>query len=70
MSRREGGTRNLEAYQLYLRAESANFQNTRSSLDAAGEYLEQAIRLTLNMGWHGHSFPKFLPTKRTKASWA
>jgi TolB-like protein/Flp pilus assembly protein TadD len=50
LSSREGGTRNLEAYQLYLRAVSANFQNTRSSLNAAGEYLEQAIKLDPNYG--------------------
>ena len=50
LSSREGGTQNLEAYQLYLRAVSANFQNTRSSLDAAGEYLEQAIKLDPNYG--------------------
>ena len=50
LSRREGGTQNLEAYQLYLRAVSANFQNTRSSLDAAGEYLEQAIKLDPDYG--------------------
>ncbi len=45
LNRRKGGTQNLEAYQLYLRAVSANNQNTRSSLDDAGEYLEQAIKL-------------------------
>ena len=50
LSSREGGTQNLEAYQLYLRAVSANFQNTRSSLDAAGEYLEQAIKIDPNYG--------------------
>jgi adenylate cyclase len=50
LSRREGGTQNLAAYQLYLRAVSANFQNTQSSLDAAGEYLEQAIKLDPNYG--------------------
>jgi len=50
LSSREGGTQNLEAYQLYLRAVSANFQNTRSSLDAAGEYLEQAIKLDPDYG--------------------
>ena len=44
LSRRKGGTQNLEAYQLYLRAVSAMYQNTQSSLDAADEYLEQAIK--------------------------
>jgi TolB-like protein/Tfp pilus assembly protein PilF len=50
VSRREGGTQNLEAYQLYLRAVSANLQNSRSSLDAAAKYLEQAIKLDPNYG--------------------
>jgi TolB-like protein/tetratricopeptide (TPR) repeat protein len=43
-SRRRGGTRNLDAYQLYLRALGPSNQNTRSSLDAAGDYLEQAVK--------------------------
>ena len=53
LSRRKGGTQNLEAYQLYLRAESAHDQNTKSSLDAAGEYLDQAIKLdpSYGMAW-------------------
>ena len=53
LSRRKGGTQNLEAYQLYLRAVSALFQNTRSSLDAADEYLDQAIKLdpSYGMAW-------------------
>jgi hypothetical protein len=42
LGRREGGTQNLEAYQLYLRSRSANLENTRSSLDA--RY------------WSGHQF--------------
>jgi TolB-like protein/Flp pilus assembly protein TadD len=45
LDRRKGGTRNLEAYQLYLQSVSAANQNTRSSLNAAAEYLEQAIKL-------------------------
>ena len=49
-SRRKGGTQNLEAYQLYLRATSALNQNTRASLDAAGDYLEQAIKLDPSYG--------------------
>ncbi len=55
LSRRKGGTQNLEAYQLYLRAVSAHNQNTRSSIDAEGEYLEQAIKLDPNYGraWSG-----------------
>lgn len=48
LSRREGGTQNLEAYQLYLRARSANLQNTRSSLEDAAAYLEKAIEVDPN----------------------
>ena len=50
LSRREGGTQNLEAYQLYLRAVNAHNQNTRSSLNAEGDYLDQAIKLDSNYG--------------------
>ena len=50
LSRREGGTQNLEAYQLYLRANSATNLYTRPSIVAAGEYLEQAIKLDPNYG--------------------
>ena len=55
LSRRKGGTQNLEAYQLYLRGVSALNQNTRSSLDAAGDYLEQATKLdpSYGMAWVG-----------------
>ena len=53
-SRRKGGTLNLEAYQLYLRATSALNQNTQESLDAAGDFLDQAIRLDpgYGMAWY------------------
>jgi TolB-like protein/Tfp pilus assembly protein PilF len=50
LERRDGGTQNLEAYQLYLRSGSAMYQNTQSALDAAGKYLEQAIKLDPNYG--------------------
>ena len=50
LTRQKGGTQNLEAYQLYLRAVNARNQNTQSSLDAAGDYLEQAVRLDPNYG--------------------
>ena len=50
LTRLEGGTQNLEAYQLYLRAEAAKLENTRSSLGAANAYLEQAIKLDPNYG--------------------
>jgi tetratricopeptide (TPR) repeat protein len=58
LSRQEGGTQNLEAYQLYLRAVSGTLQNTRSSLDAAGKYLELAIKLdpTYGRAWSQVSF--------------
>ena len=53
LSRRKGGTQNLEAYQLYLRAVSALNQIHPSSLDAADEYLDQAIKLdpSYGMAW-------------------
>jgi len=50
LSRRKGGTQSLEAYQLYLQANSAVNQNTRDSLDAAEAYLEQALKLDPNYG--------------------
>ena len=50
LSRREGGTENLEAYQLYLRSRSANLQNTKSSLEDAAAYLERAIEVDPNYG--------------------
>jgi TolB-like protein len=50
LNRRKGGTQNLEAYRLYLRAMSTYYDNTRSSLDASGEYLEQALKLDANFG--------------------
>ncbi len=54
VSRRKGGTLNLEAYQAYLRAMSAVNENTKASLDAAGVYLEQAIKLDpgYGMAWY------------------
>ena len=45
LTRQKGGTTNLEAYQLYLRAASAELRNTRTSLQACRRYLEQAIKL-------------------------
>jgi tetratricopeptide (TPR) repeat protein len=50
LSRRKGGTPNLEAYQLYLRAMSSHDQFNKSSLDAADEYLDQAIKLDPSYG--------------------
>jgi TolB-like protein/Tfp pilus assembly protein PilF len=53
LSRQRGGTQNLEAYQLYLRAKSTFYQNTASSRDTSGEYLDQAINLdpSYGMAW-------------------
>jgi tetratricopeptide (TPR) repeat protein len=53
LARREGGTENLEAYQLYLRARNGEDWYTESSLDAAAEYLERAIKLDpeFSMAW-------------------
>ena len=53
-NRRKGGTLNLEAYQLYLRAASALNQNNREALESAGNYLEQAIKLDpgYGMAWY------------------
>jgi adenylate cyclase len=50
LNRKKGGTQNLEAYQLYLRSRGLNRQNTRSSLDAAGTYLEQATKIDPGYG--------------------
>jgi TolB-like protein len=51
LSRQKGGTQNLEAYLLFLRALRAVGQPTKSSLDAAAEYLDQAIKLDPSFGW-------------------
>lgn len=55
LTRREGGTQNLEAYQLYLRGVSAMKQNTKSSLEAARAYFEEATKLDPGYGaaWSG-----------------
>jgi TolB-like protein len=45
LTRKEGGTQNLEAYQLYLRAFNAYEQNTKESLETAREHAERAIKL-------------------------
>jgi TolB-like protein/Tfp pilus assembly protein PilF len=50
LDRRKGGTQNLEAFELYLRAASSNAQNTKSSLEAATRCLEQAIALDPHYG--------------------
>jgi TolB-like protein len=50
LRRQRGGTQNLDAYQLYLRADNALMQNTSAALDAAYEYSDQAIKLDPNYG--------------------
>lgn len=45
LTRREGGTQDLEAYQLYLRANRAADENTRASVESAEKDLERAIEL-------------------------
>ena len=57
LNRQRGGTQNLEAYQLYLRAKSAINEGNAPSIDAATEFLEQAIKLDASYGlaWSGLS---------------
>ena len=50
LDRRKGGTRNLEAYQLFLRADEATDKNTKESFDAAERYAKQAIELDPDYG--------------------
>jgi TolB-like protein/Tfp pilus assembly protein PilF len=50
LNRGAGGTQDLEAYQLYLRAVSAGNENSRASVETADRYLEQAIKLDPNFG--------------------
>jgi len=45
LTHQEGGTQNLEAYQLLLRAENAANHNTKESLETAREQAERAIKL-------------------------
>ena len=50
LTRQKGGTENLEAYQLYLRARSSLGENTVPSLTAAREDFSQAIKLDPDFG--------------------
>jgi TolB-like protein/Flp pilus assembly protein TadD len=45
LTRQRGGTQNLEAYQLYLRAGDSTNQNSMASLEESRVDLEQAIKL-------------------------
>jgi TolB-like protein/Flp pilus assembly protein TadD len=50
ITRRRGGTENLEAYQLYLRAVNAHARNTLPSLESERAYLDQAVKLDPQFG--------------------
>ena len=50
LTQREGGTQNLEAYQLYLRAGSALNEGTQASLEDAKDYVQKALNLDPNFG--------------------
>ena len=50
LARQQGGTQNLAAYMLYLRARSVMTQNSKATLAAGREDLEQAIKLDPNFG--------------------
>ena len=53
LTRREGGTENLQAYQLYLRAVTEYNRNSAESLKSAGELATKAVELDpdFGMGW-------------------
>jgi tetratricopeptide (TPR) repeat protein len=51
LARREGGTDNLEAYQLYLRTDAATQQQTKASFDESDGYLEQALDPKYGSAW-------------------
>jgi adenylate cyclase len=61
LTRQQGGTQNLEAYQLYLRAAVGNLSNSRPELEAARGYLEQAIKLDPDfaLAWTSLAFNTF-----------
>jgi TolB-like protein/tetratricopeptide (TPR) repeat protein len=50
LTRRRGGTQNLQAYQLYLRGLSSMWQVTDASLASAREYFNQALSLDPDFG--------------------
>jgi TolB-like protein/Tfp pilus assembly protein PilF len=50
LTRQKGGTENLEAYQLYLRARSTMGQGTIQSLNAAREDFDHALKLDPDFG--------------------
>jgi adenylate cyclase len=62
LTRAKGGTENLEAYQLYLRALRSYRENTPAALKLTREYLEQAIALDKDFGlaWAQDAFVSVL----------
>lgn len=58
LTRQEGGTQNLEAYQLYLHALAISQSNSRPDLEEAGRYLDQAIKLDPDfaLAWSAQAF--------------
>jgi transcriptional activator of cad operon len=51
LSRERGGTRNLDAYKLYLRAQSSvTVDSTETTIKAAQDLLRQAVKLDPNFG--------------------
>jgi TolB-like protein len=50
LTRHEGGTQNLEAYELYLRALRGQNESSKTSVKVAERYLEQAVKLDPNYG--------------------
>jgi TolB-like protein len=61
LTRQKGGTQNLEAYQLYLRAGGDYLLNTKTALEAAQTYLKQAVKLDPDfaLAWARLSFIAF-----------
>jgi TolB-like protein/Flp pilus assembly protein TadD len=50
LNRRKGGTQNLEAYELLLKANNASYQNTATSFDDVARYAQEAIDRDPNYG--------------------
>ena len=61
LTRQKGGTQNLEAYQLYLRARSSMGFNTFQSLTQLRERISiGSLDWTLTLDWRGLSYPVIL----------
>jgi TolB-like protein len=61
LTRQKGGTQNLEAYQLYLRAGGEYLLNSKTALEAAHKSLQQAIKLDPNfaLAWARLAFTTY-----------